>query len=148
MRTSKKIEKKVNLLKTTPKTIKMSTKSPTKFKWKRVAFRIQIAPSVFLTFMFKLFFKYWDNVLVFWMDDLLIYSQTEDEHLKHLQLVFEKFREAGIKCTMSKCKFFKNKIEYLGHFVWSSNIPMRQKIKAITDLAPMTNITEAKHMIS
>ena len=87
--------------------------------------------------MFKLFFKYLDEFLVFWMDDLLIYSQTEEEHLKHLQLVFEKFREAGIKIKMSKCEFFKNKIEYLGHLVsgqgiWSRNIPPETENKQHT----------------
>ena len=61
--------------------------------------------------MFKLFFKYLDEFLVFCMDDLLIHSQTDKEHLKHLQLVFETFRENGenLKCPnmssskMSKC---------------------------------------------
>ena len=58
------------------------------------------------------------------MDDLLIYSQTEEEHLKHLELVFEKFREAGIKLKMSKCKFFKNEIECLGHLVSGQEHPI------------------------
>ena len=39
----------------------------------------------------------------------------EEEHLKHIQLVFEIFWEAGIKLKMSKCKFFKSDKEYLGH---------------------------------
>ena len=58
--------------------------------------------------MFKLFFKYLENILVFWMDDLLIYSQTEEEHLKHIQLVFKMFQGAGIKLKMFKCEFFKS----------------------------------------
>ena len=65
---------------------------------------MQSTLSVFPNLMFKLFFKYLDDFLVFWMDDLLIYSQTE-EHLKHIQLVFKRFPEAGIKLKMSKCKF-------------------------------------------
>ena len=49
---------------------------------------------------------------------------------------------------MSKCVLFKNKIEYLGHLVSGQGIsPMRQNIIAIKDLAPATNITEARHMI-
>ena len=49
---------------------------------------------------------------------------------------------------MSKCEFFKNEIEYLGHLVSGQGTsPMKQKIKAITDLAPVANITEAQHMI-
>ena len=45
---------------------------------------------------------------------------------------------------MSKCEFFKKEIEYLGHLVSVQGIsPMKQKMKAKTDLAPATNITEA-----
>ena len=45
---------------------------------------------------------------------------------------------------MSKCKFFKKEIEYLGHLVSGQGIyPVKQKVKAVTDLAPVTNITEA-----
>ena len=72
-----------------------------KFQWKRVVFGMQTALSIFLNLMFKLFFKYSDEFLVFWVDNLLIYSQTE-EHLKHLELAFEKLREASIK--QKKCQ--------------------------------------------
>ena len=49
---------------------------------------------------------------------------------------------------MSKCEFFKNDIEYLGHLESVEGIsPMRQKIKSITDLAPTTNIKIARHML-
>ena len=82
------------------------------------------------------------------MDDLLICSQTEEEHLNQLELAFEKFIKAGIKLKMSKCEFFKNKIEYLGHLVSGHEIsPKRQKLKAIIDLALITNIAKASHMI-
>ena len=65
--------------------------------------------------------------LVFWMNDLLIYSQTEEENLKHIQLVFENLQEAGIELKMSKCKFVKSEIEWLGHLVSRKGIsPMKQ----------------------
>ena len=67
--------------------------------------------------MFILFIKDLDEFLVFWIDDLLTYSQPEEKHLQHLELVFEKFREAGIKLKMSKFEFLKNEIEYFGHLV-------------------------------
>ena len=69
------------------------------------------------------------------MDDLLIYSQTEKEHLKHLEVDFKKLREASIKLEVSKCEFLKKEIEHLWHLVSGEGIsPMKQKIKAITDL--------------
>ena len=68
------------------------------------------------------------------MNGLLIYSQIKEEHLKLLELVFEKFKEASIKLKMSKN--FKKEIQYLRHLVSGQGIsPMKQKIKAITDLA-------------
>ena len=77
-----------------------------------MAYGVQTAPSVFINLMFKLFFKYLDNFLALMMDDLLIYGQTEDEHLKHIQLVFEKFQEAEIKLKLSICESFKSKLKY------------------------------------
>ena len=74
------------------------------FNGKTVALGMQTAPSIFLNLMFKLFFKYFDDFLVFWMEHLLIYRQTEEEHLKHLESGFEKLREACIK-KMPKCIF-------------------------------------------
>ena len=67
---------------------------------------------------------------------------------EHVELVGEKFREAGIKLKMSKCKFFKKEIEYFRHLVSGEGTsPVKQKIKAVADLAPATNITKARHII-
>ena len=78
----------------------------------------------------------------------MTYSQTEEEHLKYIQLVFEKIQEVGITLKMSKCKFLKSEIEYLGHLISGKGIsPMKHKVKAISDLAPTTNIREGRHMI-
>ena len=99
-----------------------------KFPWKRLAFGVHTAPSIFFNLMSKLFFKYLDECLVFWMDDLLIYSQTEEEHFKQFELVFKKFREAGIKLEMSKYELFKKEIKYLGHVVSVEGIsPLKQR---------------------
>ena len=79
------------------------------------------------------------------MDD----SQIEKEHVKHIQLIFKKFRQAGIKLKISKCEFFKSQIEYLGHLVSGQEIsPMKQKVEAIMGLVPATNSTEACHIFS
>ena len=50
---------------------------------------MQTSPSIFLNLMFKLFFQYMDEVMVFWMDELSIYDQTEEEHFKHIELDFK-----------------------------------------------------------
>ena len=50
---------------------------------------MQTGPVIFFSLMFKLFFNYLDEFLVFRMDNLLIYSQMEEEHLKCLELVYQ-----------------------------------------------------------
>ena len=48
--------------------------------------------------------------MLFYVDDLLIYSEMAEEHLKHLKMVFQKFRESGLKLKLSKYAFFKSQI--------------------------------------
>ena len=68
-----------------------------------------------------------DDFLLFWMDELLICSNTEEEHLKHIQLVFEKLSRSWDEIT-----FFKSKKECLGHLVSGKGISLlKQKVKAI-----------------
>ena len=80
--------------------------------------------------MLELFFKYLDELIVFWMDDLVIYSQTKEEHLKHLDLVCEKFRKADITQRMSKCKLLRKKKEYIRYLVSGQGIsPWNRKLR-------------------
>ena len=67
--------------------------------------------------MFKLFFEYLDDFLIFYVYDIIAYSKTENEHVAYLRRVFEKFCYAGMKLKPSKCNFFKLYIEYLGHLI-------------------------------
>ena len=57
------------------------------------------------------FFDYLDD-FIFYVDDVIIYSKTEQDHLTHLQKIFEKFPYAGLKLKPSICDFFKQHIEY------------------------------------
>ena len=58
---------------------------------KELAMELHMIPSIFLSAMFKLFFNYLDNFMIFYIDDVIIYSKTEQDHLTHLQKIFEKF---------------------------------------------------------
>ena len=56
----------------------------------KVSYGIAHAPCVFLSTMFKLFFDYVDDFMIFYIDDVIIYSKTEQDHLTHLWKIFEK----------------------------------------------------------
>ena len=49
-----------------------------------------------------------------YLEDIIIFSDNESQHLEHLEIVFSHLREAGLKMKHSKCDFFKSKIHYLG----------------------------------
>ena len=62
-----------------------------KFQWCRTPFGLEQAPARLNSLMLKIFFPYMDKFVIFYVDDLLIFSVTEEEHLEHLRLVFENF---------------------------------------------------------
>ena len=85
---------------------------------------------------------------IFYVDDIIVYSKMENKHLVHLWEVYEKFQYAGMKLKPSKCDYFKLHIEYLGNLISGTGIyPLEQKIQAILDLAPPTNITQVWHIL-
>ena len=119
-----------------------------KFEWLRTPFGLSQAPARFNNLMLKIFFEYMEEFVLFYVDDLLIYSETAEDHLKHIKMVFQKFRESGLKLKLKKCAFFKSQIEYLGHLISSKGIsPLPDKIQAITNLKRPNNITQTKHIL-
>lgn len=69
-----------------------------------------------------------------YIDDVSISSRTEEEHKKHLRIVFERFREYGIVINVSKCEFGKNVINFLGHRVDEKGItPLPERVQAIAE---------------
>ena len=72
-----------------------------------------------------------------YLDDILIYSRTEKEHLEILDNAFKYVFKAGFKIKLSKCSFFEEPIYYLGHLVSGTSIlPLADKIEALMKLKP------------
>ena len=83
-----------------------------------------------------------------YLDDNLINSKTEKEHLDMISNAFKCLHKAGLKIKLSKCSFFKEQIQYLGLLVSGNSIlPQRDKIKALVKLKPPTNIEEVRHFL-
>ena len=69
---------------------------------------------------------------IVYLDDIIIFSDTKEEHLKRLEAVFQKLHAAGLKLKPSKCFFFKEEIEYLGHVVSGKGISTNpKKVEAV-----------------
>ena len=72
------------------------------------------------------------NWCIVYLDDIIIFSDTKEEHLKRLEAVFQKLHAAGLKLKPSKCFFFREEIEYLGHVVSGKGISTNpKKVEAV-----------------
>ena len=75
-----------------------------------------------------------------YLDDVIIFSETAEQHLKHIQIELTRLKQANLKLTKSKCAFFKKELYYLGHLLTTEGIePQTEKIKGITEMKPPTN---------
>ena len=72
-------------------------------------FGLTNAPAVFMCLMNNVMHKYMDKFVVVFIDDILIYSKTEEEHKEHLKIVLQELREHEVFAKFSKCDFFKDK---------------------------------------
>ena len=70
-----------------------------------------------------------------YLDDIIIFSRTPEEHLKHIEIIFQKLKAAGLKLKESKCDFFKSEIHYLGHLISDKGIqPLPEKLDTIQNM--------------
>ena len=83
-----------------------------------------------------------------YLDDVVIYSSTQEEHVKCLQAILEHFCLHRLKLKPSKCEFFWEKIKYLGHIVSSKGVwPSRDNLKAIAKYPKPTTYTTIKGFV-
>ena len=74
-----------------------------------------------------------------YLDDIIIFSKTLQDHLSHIHMVFEKLRTANLSMKKSKCNFFSREIQYLGHILSATGIrPLPSKTCTIQQMSPPT----------
>ena len=78
-----------------------------------------------------------------YLDDVIVYSKTEEEHLVRLRAMLERFMEHGLKLKPSKCNFFHTEISYLGHKISAAGMePGTEGLKGITEITPPATYTQ------
>jgi hypothetical protein len=85
-------------------------------------FGVTNAPGVFMEYMNCIFHPYLDKFVVVFIDDILIYSKFEEEHVEHLRIVLETLREKKLYAKLSKCEFWLKEVCFLGHVISSGGI--------------------------
>eukprot|EP00253_Pinus_taeda_P011652 PITA_11652 len=108
-------------------------------------FGLTNAPATFMCLMNSIFHPYLDRFVLIFIDDILIYSRTIEEHYEHLRRVLQTLREHQLYAKFSKCDFFKEEIQYLGHVITKEGIAVDpEKIKAIMDWPVPKDVTDVR----
>ena len=97
-----------------------------------MSFGLTNAPMSFMDLMHRVFQPYLDRFVVVFVDDIFIYSKSEEDHEGHLRVVLHTLREHQLYAKFSKCEFWLTKVRFLGHVVLTSGVSVdSEKVKAV-----------------
>lgn len=117
-----------------------------RFCFQRLPFGITSAPEIFQRIMHELL-RDIQGVVVF-MDDILVYGSSTEEHDSRLQMVLEKIKQSGLKLNKAKCNLRCSGLDFLGHHIDAKGIrPSTEKCMAIQNLQPPTCQTELRRCL-
>ena len=117
-----------------------------KYEFLMVPFGLAQAPDYFQLLMNKVLKGL--KFTMTYLDDIIIFSQDESQHLEHLEIVFSHLLEAGLKMKRSKCDFFKSEIHYLGHLISPEGIsPLPNKLDSIKYMPVPNSAKEIKQFL-
>lgn len=93
------------------------------YEFNRLPYGMMNSPMTFQCLMTKVLEDLNFKIALVYIDDILIFSETFEEHLHHLKLVFTNLRAAKLKLNPEKCKFGTKTVKYLGHIISKDGIP-------------------------
>jgi hypothetical protein len=104
-------------------------------------FGLTNAPATFCNLMNDVFQEWLDDFVVVYIDDILIYNGSLEEHEEHLRKVFQKLRENKLYAKLEKCEFEVTEVDFLGHRITQKGLKMDDhKVKAILDWEPPKSV--------
>ncbi|KAH0661560.1 hypothetical protein KY284_026491 [Solanum tuberosum] len=92
-----------------------------------MSFGLTNAPAAFMDLMNRVFRNYLDLFVIVFIDDILIFSKSEDDHMNHLKIVLQVLKDHQLYAKFSKCEFWLRSVSFLGHIVSSEGIEVNPK---------------------
>ena len=113
-----------------------------KYEFLQVPFGLAHAPEFFQRLMYNCPFA------MIYLDDIIIFSDMEEEHFTHIKEIFKRLEAVDLKMKRSKCDFFKKHIHYLGHLISADGIrSLKDKLGTIHDIPAPHNSKEVKQFL-
>jgi hypothetical protein len=111
------------------------------YEFTMVPFGLSNAPVVLMFLMNGVFREYLDKFVIVFLDDILVYSKSEEENEHHLRMVLQVLRQHQLYAKLSKCSFYQKQIHYLGHIILKDGIAVDlEKIEAIREWSAPKNV--------
>ena len=118
-----------------------------KWQFKRTPFGLSQAPAYFQLLIDQVLMGCGDFAMGY-LDDIIVFSRSEEEHLQHLEEIFRHLRHFGLKMKREKSSFFKKHIQYLGHLVSEQGFePLPEKLEAIRNMPHPKTPKEVKQFL-
>jgi hypothetical protein len=113
-----------------------------------MSFGLTNAPAYFMYLMNSVFMDYLDKFIVVFIDDILVYSQNEQEHEEHLRKVLQRLRDCQLYAKLSKCEFWINEVLFLDHIINRERLAVDpKKVAAILDWKAPKDVRGIKSII-
>ena len=118
------------------------------FEFTVMPFGLTNAPVAFMDLIHRVFQPYIDQFVVVFVDDILIYSQSEWEHEYHLRIVLQLLRDHQLYAKFSKCEFWLTEVRFLGHLVSASGISVDlEKVEAVMIWERLKSVFEMRNFL-
>ena len=111
-------------------------------------FGLTNAPAYFVDLMNRVFRDQLNKFVLVFVDDILVYSRTEEEHKEHLRIVMEVLRKHQLKAKFFKCYFWKREVRFLGHVILENGIVVDPtKVAMVQDCSTPKNATDVRSFL-
>jgi len=111
-------------------------------------FGLTNAPAAFMDLMNRVFKDFLDKFVIVFIDDILIYSRTHEEHCEHLRIVLQILKEKQLFAKFKKCEFWLEKVSFLGHIISKDGISVDpSKVEAVSVWPRPNNVSEVRSFL-
>ena len=111
-------------------------------------FGLTNAPAIFMDLMKRVFHEYLDSFVIVFIDDILVYSKSQEEHEEHLRIVLQILRDRKLFAKLKKCEFWVDRVVFLGHVISRDGITVDpSKTETVVNWVRPINVSEVRSFL-